>query len=97
MSRKKVKTQVIKESVPKKRPTKQPEEKKKQIIKSADNKPTRWDKVKGVNGKIIRIKQGDQENHVEIGKLVGKGKARHMYVGVDGDYLYHYYEIFKEK
>lgn len=93
--RKKVQTETISETGPKKRPTKQPE--KRQVIKPADNKPSRWDKVKGVDGKIVRYTADEKEKMIEMGNMIGKGKARRMCVGVDGDKMYHYFEIFKEK
>ncbi len=96
MPRKKVKTETIKDSGPKKRPTKQPE-KKRQVIRPSDGKPSRWDKVKGVDGKIVRYTADQKEKMIEMGQLIQKGKARRMCVGVDGDKMYHYFEIFKEK
>jgi hypothetical protein len=93
--RKKVQTETISEGGPKKRPTKQPV--RKSPIKPADDKPSRWDKIEGVQGKIVRHKLGDQQKSVEMGNMVMKGLARRIYVAVDGNDMYFYYEIFKEK
>jgi hypothetical protein len=87
MARKKVTSEKIKETSPKKRPPKPKPEK---------ETPTRWDKITGINGKIVRHKMGDQEKATEMGGLISKGKARRLYVGVDGNNTYFYYEITKE-
>jgi hypothetical protein len=50
----------------------------------------KWDKVKGVNGKIVRFKMGDSEERKEF---LNKKNYRQLYVGVDGGDLYFYYEI----
>lgn len=97
MTRKKVKPKTINSGSPKKRKTETTNDNKKEVIKTIDNKPTRWDKVGGVNGKIIRVEHSDRNGHFEMGNLISKGMAREMYVGIDDDKLYHYYEIFKEK
>lgn len=85
--RKKVKSEIINNTEPKKRTEKKPTKK-----TSSDQ---RWDKVIGVKGKIIRIRQDEYEKFVEIGELVSKGKAARLGVGVDDDYLYHYFELIK--
>lgn len=92
--RKKVQTEVIEDTAPKKRPTTQPV--KKSPIKPADDKPSRWDKIEGVKGKVVRHKMEDQEKSVEMGRLISQGKAKRLYVGVDGNFTYFYFEIFKE-
>ncbi len=73
-----------KETTPKKRPP---------APKPEKEVPTRWDKVKVINGKIVRYKMEDQENFTAMGVLIGKGKARRLYSGVDGNFTYFYYEI----
>jgi|TARA_R110000803_G_scaffold195295_2_gene258493 hypothetical protein len=94
MVRKRVTTETIKSETPKKRigvPSK-----KKSVILPDDGKPFKWDKVKGVNGKIVRHKMGDKEKAIEMGKLVQEGKSRSLCVAADGDIIYFYFEIIKE-
>jgi hypothetical protein len=43
-----------------------------------------------VNGKIVRFKEGDGEERTEF---LNKKNYRQLYVGVDGNDLYFYYEI----
>lgn len=90
MERKKVKTDTIKTDGVKKRDNTVDE--KKTIISSVSNDTkVKWDKIKGVNNKIIRFKVGDVSRKEELSKK----KHRQLYVGVDGNDLYLYYEIFE--
>jgi len=88
MERKKVSAEVVKKDLVKVRTM---EEEKKSIIKnvSKDTK-VKWDKVKGINGKIVRYKMGDPTRKEELSKI----KYRQLYVGIDGNDLYIYYEVF---
>jgi hypothetical protein len=85
--RKKVDGNLPKESSPKKR--EKVKETKGPIIKSSSDTNYRWDKVKGVNGKIVRFKTDDKERK----ELLLQKKYRQLYVGIDGNNLYFYYEI----
>tara|TARA_B110000211_G_C14057559_1_gene544051 strand:+ start:708 stop:980 length:273 start_codon:yes stop_codon:yes gene_type:complete len=88
MTRKKVTTEVVNTSTQKKRPTPP-----KVVVKPEKETPTRWDKIIGVNGKIVRHKMDDQEKAIEMGQLISKGKSRRLYSGVDGNFTYLYFEI----
>jgi hypothetical protein len=89
MERKKVKTETIKNDDFKKREV---VEEKKIIIKSVSNdSKVKWDKIKGINNKIIRFKVGDVTRKEELSKK----KHRQLYVGADGNDLYFYYEIIE--
>ena len=88
MGRKKVKSQTIKSDTLKKREN--IIEKKSPITTLPNNYKFKWDKVKGVNGKIVRFKEGDHKERLEF---LNKKNYRQMYVGVDGNDLYFYYEI----
>ena len=85
--RKKVDGNLPKESSPKKR--EKVKETKGHIIKSSSDTNYRWDKVKGVNGKIVRFKTDDKERK----EFLLQKKYRQLYVGIDGNDLYFYYEI----
>ena len=88
MRRKKVQSQTTKKSLPKKRTE---EIKKSTVISTMSNETkSRWDKVVGVKGKIVRFKESDCEKRKE---LLTKQNHRLLYVGVDGNDLYFYYEI----
>ena len=88
MERKKVKTDTVKTDTIKKREN--IVEEKKSIITSVSNDTrTKWDKIKGVSNKIIRFKEGDLSRKEELSKK----KYRQLYVAVDGNDLYFYYEI----
>jgi len=76
MRRKKVKSQTVKETTPKKRG--EVTEKKGPISTLPKNYKFKWDKVKGVNGKIVRFKEGDDEERLEY---LNKKNYRQMYVG----------------
>lgn len=88
MRRKKVKSETIQKTTPKKR--EEVKEKKSPITYIPNDTKIKWDKVKGVNGKIVRVKMGDVEKRKE---LLDKKNYRQLYVGVDGNDLYFYYEI----
>ncbi|MDB0059697.1 hypothetical protein N9F18_00920 [bacterium] len=90
MGRKKVKSQTIESDTPKKREN--IDEKKSPISTLPNNYKLKWDKVKGVNGKIVRFKEGDGEEKL---KFLNKKNYRQLYVGVDGNDLYFYYEIIE--
>jgi len=88
MRRKKVKSETIQKTTPKKR--EEVKEKKSPITYIPNDTKIKWDKVKGVNGKIVRVKMGDVEKRKE---LLDKKNYRQLSVGVDGNDLYFYYEI----
>ena len=88
MRRKKVKSETIQKTTPKKR--EEVKEKKSPITYIPNDTKIKWDKVKGVNGKIVRFKMGDVEKRKE---LLDKKNYRQLSVGVDGNGLYFYYEI----
>jgi hypothetical protein len=88
MRRKKVKSETIQKTTPKKR--EEVKEKKSPITYISNGTKIKWDKVKGVNGKIVRVKMGDVEKRKE---LLDKKNYRQLSVGVDGNDLYFYYEI----
>lgn len=88
MERKKVKNVVLTSEEIKKRDSGE-EEKKTIFLNSSNDTKVRWDKVKGINGKIVRFKTGDKSRKEELDKK----KYRQLYVGVDGNDLYLYYEI----
>ena len=97
MVRKKVTSEVIKVSAPRKRAlVTDTEQRKGQVILPWDGKTTKWNKVKGVTGQIVRYPMGDREKANEIGQLVQKGKAKSMYSALDGEIMYFYFEIIKE-
>lgn len=85
--RKKVDTNLPKESLPKKR--EEVKETKGSIIKTSNDIKSKWDKVKGINGKIVRFKIDDKERK----EFLSQKKYRQLYVGIDGNDLYLYYEI----
>lgn len=90
MERKKVITNKIKTDEVKKRDN--VIEEKKTIITSVSNSnKIKWDKIKGINNKIIRFKVGDVSRKEELSKK----KHRQLYVGIDGNDLYVYYEIIE--
>ncbi len=88
MRRKKVKSQTIKETTPKKRSDSN--EKKKSITSLPNNYKVRWDKIKGVKGKIVRYRDDESDKRKEE---LHKKNYRHLYVGIDGNHLYFYYEL----
>lgn len=88
MRRKKVKSEIIQKTTPKKR--EDVKEKKSPITYIPNDTKIKWDKVKGINGKIVRVKMGDVEKRKE---LLDKKNYHQLYVGVDGNDLYFYYEV----
>ena len=88
MRRKKVKSQTIKETTPKKRSDSN--EKKKSITSLPNNYKVRWDKIKGVKGKIVRYRDDESDKRKEE---LHKKNYRQLYVGIDGNHLYFYYEL----
>lgn len=88
MRRKKVKSETIQKTTPKKR--EEVKEKKSPITYIPNDTKIKWDKVKGINGKIVRVKMGDVEKRKE---LLDKKNYRQLSVGIDGNDLYFYYEI----
>ena len=88
MSRKKVKSESIEETTPKKR--EEVKEKKSPITYVPNDSKIRWDKIKGINGEIVRFKMVDSEITKE---RLDKKKHTQLYVGIDGNDLYFYYEI----
>lgn len=88
MRRKKVKTETIKETTPKKRSDSN--EKKSPITSLPNNYKIRWDKIKGVEGKIIRYRDDESDKRKEE---LHKKNYRQLYVGIDGNHLYFYYEL----
>ncbi len=90
MRRKKVKSETIQKTTPKKR--EEVKEKKSPITYIPNDTKIKWDKVKGINGKIVRVKMGDVEKRKE---LLDKKNYRQLSVGVDGNDLYFYYEIIE--
>lgn len=87
MERKKVNTNLPKDNQPKKR--EESKETKGSIIKTSNDTKSKWDKVKGINGKIVRFKIDDKERK----EILSKKNYRQLYVGIDGNDLYFYYEI----
>lgn len=88
MVRKKVETDEIKSTTPKKRV-----DKKSPIKKTNKNTPVRWDKIEGVSGKIVRHSLDEKDKSKEIAELVSKKKAKKLYYAIDGDLEYFYYEL----
>lgn len=88
MRRKKVKTETIKETTPKKRSDSN--EKKSPITPLPNNYKARWDKIKGVKGKIVRYRDDESDKRKEE---LHKKNYRQLYVGIDGNHLYFYYEL----
>jgi len=85
MGRKKVKSDKITPSQPKERE----EGPKKVITFIPNNTKSKWNKIKGVDGTIVRFKTDDPERQEYL-----KNKTyEQLYVGVDGNDLYIYYSI----
>jgi hypothetical protein len=84
--RKKVETDEVTKTTPKKR-----------VKKTTTKKePTiRWDKIEGVKGKIVRHTMEDGVKSKEMSELVAKNKANRLYCAADGDDFYFYYELLK--
>ncbi len=87
MRRKKVKPKKIISTKPKERK----EEIKKVITFIPNDSKTKWNKIKGVEGDIVRFKTGDDSRQDFL-----KNKTYTLlYTGVYNDDLYFYYEIKK--
>jgi hypothetical protein len=85
MGRKKVKSEKISPSQPKEREV----EPKKVITFIPNDSKNKWNKIKGVDGNIVRFKTNDPERQEYL-----KNKTYdQLYVGVDGNDLYIYYSI----
>ena len=85
MKRKKVKSDKITSSQPKERK----KETKKVITFIPNDSKIKWGKIKGVDGEIVRFKTDDPERQEYL-----KNKSYdQLYVGVDGNDLYIYYNI----
>ncbi len=88
MTRKKVESEKIDETTPKKRVRKTATTK---ITKKETN--VRWDKIEGVSGKIVRHSFSDNNKKKEMYEMVTKKKAKRLYCAIDGDVYYFYYEL----
>ena len=88
MTRKKVETEKISDTTPKKRVRKTTTKK---TTKKEPN--VRWDKIQGVTGKVVRHSLDDNEKSIEMSALVSKKKAKRLYYAIDGDLEYYYYEL----
>jgi hypothetical protein len=90
MVRKKVKKEKITPPTTKER-VKDDVESKKIITYVPNNTKNRWDKIKGVDGDVVRFKINDNKRQEFL-----KNKSHMLlYVGVDNSDLYFYYEIKK--
>ncbi len=88
MGRKKVKSDKIVDNKPKKR-VESPKDTKKVITYVPNDTKFKWNKIKGVDGTIVRFKIDDPERQDYL-----KNKTyEELYVGVDGNDLYIYYTI----
>jgi|TARA_R110000751_G_scaffold151053_1_gene256021 hypothetical protein len=85
MGRKKVKTKSINPPSPKEREV----ESKKIITFIPNDSKTKWGKIKGVDGDIVRFKTGDSERQ----EFLKNKDYTQLYVGVDGNDLYIYYSV----
>lgn len=66
------------------------QKKKKETTKET---PVRWDKINGVNGKVVRHSLDDKDKFKEMSELLSKNKAKRLYFSIDGDKFYYYYEL----
>lgn len=83
--RKKVETDKVTKTIPKKR-----------VRKTTKKETTiRWDKIEGVKGKIVRHTMEDTTKSKEMSELVANNKAKRLYCAADGDDFYFYYELLK--
>tara|TARA_R110000751_G_scaffold192091_4_gene297698 strand:+ start:1040 stop:1312 length:273 start_codon:yes stop_codon:yes gene_type:complete len=90
MARKKVKKDKIPPPTTKER-VKEDVETKKIITYLSNNIKNRWNKIKGVEGEVVRFKINDTKRQEFL-----KDKSHMLlYVGVDNSDLYYYYEIKK--
>jgi len=85
LMRKKVETDKVTKTIPKKR-----------VRKTTKKETTiRWDKIEGVKGKIVRHTMEDGVKSKEMSELVANNKAKRLYCAADGDDFYFYYELLK--
>jgi hypothetical protein len=90
MGRKKVKRDKMVPPVVKER-VKDDVETKKIITYVSNNTKNRWDKIKGVEGDVVRFKINDNKRQ----EFLKNKSYLLLYVGVDNSDLYFYYEIKK--
>ena len=90
MARKKVKKDKIPPPTTKER-VKEDVETKKIITYLSNNIKNRWNKIKGVEGDIVRFKINDTKRQ----ECLKDNRCELLYVGVDNDILYYYYNIKK--
>lgn len=90
MVRKKVKKEKITPPTTKER-VKDNVESKKIITYVPNNTKNRWDKIKGVDGDVVRFKLDDDKRQ----SFLKNKNYELLYVGVDNSTLYYYYEIKK--
>jgi len=90
MGRKKVKRDKMVPPVVKER-VKDDVETKKIITYVSNNTKNRWDKIKGVEGDVVRFKINDNKRQ----EFLKNKSYMLLYVGVDNSDLYFYYEIKK--
>mgnify|MGYP005998991709 FL=1 len=64
---------------------------KKIITYVSSNSKNRWDKIKGVEGDVVRFKLDDDKRQ----SFLKNKNYELLYVGVDNSTLYYYYEIKK--
>ena len=90
MARKKVKKDKIPPPTTKER-VKEDVETKKIITYLPNNTKNRWNKIKGVEGEVVRFKINDTKRQ----EFLKDKRCELLYVGVDNDILYYYYNIKK--
>lgn len=90
MVRKKVKKDKIPPPTTKER-VKEDVEIKKIITYLSNNTKNRWNKIKGVEGEVVRFKINDTKRQ----EFLKDKRCELLYVGVDNDILYYYYNIKK--
>lgn len=90
MVRKKVKKDKIPPPTTKER-VKEDVETKKIITYLSNNTKNRWNKIKGVEGEVVRFKINDTKRQ----EFLKDKRCELLYVGVDNDILYYYYNIKK--
>jgi hypothetical protein len=64
---------------------------KKIITYLSNNTKNRWNKIKGVEGEVVRFKINDTKRQ----EFLKDKRCELLYVGVDNDILYYYYNIKK--
>ena len=90
MAREKVKKDKIPPPTTKER-VKEDVETKKIITYLSNNTKNRWNKIKGVEGEVVRFKINDTKRQ----EFLKDKRCELLYVGVDNDILYYYYNIKK--